>query len=466
MAFDQDAPLLAAGLRLQEAGDLPRAAALYRRALEQNPRNHRALHLLGLIARETGDRGQAATLMRRALDIAPDDPEILYNLARLFLEEHRAGEAAGLLDRALAAAPDFSQARRARGLIHLADGEPSAAADCLRRVLDLEPDNAFALTYLGWALNDLGETNQAVRAMEQAAALTPDAAEPLAALAELLLNAGDPAEAERRLAGAAAINARSPIVPFLRGRAAEALGTDAIRHYRRCLELDPDDPHGAGARLAELTGADVPERAPRKQIETMYGENARLWDKAAEGDASYRGRLLLHEALVPRLGDRNGLNILDAGCGSGRAAPLLRPHAARLTGLDLSPVMLGMARAKTLYDALIQDDLLDHLNTIKASYDLIAAAAVLIHFGNLEPVFRAAQSALAPGGLFAFTVFPDDGDAYRPTRAAYYIHGRDYIVRTARETGFTVLESLEGIHEYRDGDPVAGLALVLKRRQT
>ena len=49
------------------------------------------------------------------------------------------------------------------------------------------------------------------------------------------------------------------------------------------------------------------------------------------------------------------LEVLDAGCGTGLAAPLLGPYARRLVGVDLSGAMLEQARALPQYDELVEE---------------------------------------------------------------------------------------------------------------
>ena len=50
--------------------------------------------------------------------------------------------------------------------------------------------------------------------------------------------------------------------------------------------------------------------------------------------------------LLELLGDVAGRSVLDAGCGEGYLARVLTANGARVTGIDLSPRLIAMAREK------------------------------------------------------------------------------------------------------------------------
>ena len=77
--------------------------------------------------------------------------------------------------------------------------------------------------------------------------------------------------------------------------------------------------------------------------------------------------------------------ILDAGCGTGNMAQVLRQIGYRnIDGLDPSPGMLEIARAKQLYRDLHQLYLNTRVDLPDASYDAVVAAGVLTH-GHAPP---------------------------------------------------------------------------------
>ena len=115
------------------------------------------------------------------------------------------------------------------------------------------------------------------------------------------------------------------------------------------------------------------------------------------------------------------MQVVDLGCGTGLCAPLFRPLARYMVGIDLSPGMLAIARQQRghLYDALLQGDGAETLLSLSASelrrrsrgspstggsVDLVLAADVFVYVGELERTMRACAHVLRVGGLLAFTV--------------------------------------------------------------
>ena len=122
--------------------------------------------------------------------------------------------------------------------------------------------------------------------------------------------------------------------------------------------------------------------------------------------------------------------------------------------------MLDKARQQNLYDALDAADLLDHLRRFAAAFDLIVAADALVYCGDLEPVFAATAAALAPGGLFVFTVETHAGDGFRLGATMRFAHARAYVEATAAAAGLT-LRLVEDASSRREaGAAVAGLVCV------
>jgi predicted TPR repeat methyltransferase len=132
--------------------------------------------------------------------------------------------------------------------------------------------------------------------------------------------------------------------------------------------------------------------------------------------------------------------------------------------------MLAQARQKNVHDALSCGDLLDYLTSHPQSCD-ITSAATLIHFGDLDPVLAAAAQCLRGGGLFAFTLFPNDDDPVAVAigtlnglaQGGGFRHGDGYVTRTAAKRGFSFALLRREAHEYVRNAPVLGTTAVLRR---
>ena len=110
----------------------------------------------------------------------------------------------------------------------------------------------------------------------------------------------------------------------------------------------------------------------------------------------------------------------------GLCGPLLRPYAARLVGVDISP---GDAHTRTrlaAYDVLVESEIGRYLKKSRGRFDIITATDVFIYFGDLHPIFRTVARRLRAGGWFAFTVEEHDGDGFVLHKAGRYAHSIAY----------------------------------------
>jgi predicted TPR repeat methyltransferase len=100
--------------------------------------------------------------------------------------------------------------------------------------------------------------------------------------------------------------------------------------------------------------------APRAYVERLFDDYAAEFDQHLVDQLGYCAPQVLVR-LVLAQGRQAFDDVLDLGCGTGLCGPLLRPHARRLTGLDLSAGMLEVARERAVYDQLLQAELSEHL---------------------------------------------------------------------------------------------------------
>jgi predicted TPR repeat methyltransferase len=391
--------LLREGTARHARGDLDGAARLYRRVLSQQPRNGNALNLLGILARQRGDTARALELSGRAVAERPDSPVFLANHGAALAEAGRLAEAVGALRAALA-----------------------------RR-----PDDAVTLRNLGQALTAAGDAAGALAPLRRAVALAPDAPEPWLALAHALREAKQPGAADAA---------------------------------RRVLALPAPAPLLAQARflLAGLGEDAPPDRAPAAYVRDLFDQYAPRFDAELEGRLGYRTPALLarmlRDAGVAADGSRR---VLDLGCGTGLSGVALKPFAKRMTGLDLSPRMLGEAGKRKLYDALEEADLLDWLPRRRGRFDLVAAADVLNYLGDLAPALQAIAGALAPGGIAAFSIEAGADAPFALGTGLRYRHDPAHVARLAAAAGLAGVARQETVLREEKGAPVAGVVFLLRR---
>jgi 2-polyprenyl-3-methyl-5-hydroxy-6-metoxy-1,4-benzoquinol methylase len=157
----------------------------------------------------------------------------------------------------------------------------------------------------------------------------------------------------------------------------------------------PEDSRRLYARWAATYDADFVERERYVYPRTVAALVAKALATAPPGDG-------------PR--DASSPTVVDVGCGTGalgETLAALRPDAA-IDGLDISPEMLAVARAKRradgapLYRALIVADLAATpaaapLASLTGRYDVVTSVGTFTH-GHLGPEVLATVVALARSG--------------------------------------------------------------------
>jgi len=288
--------------------------------------------------------------------------------------------------------------------------------------------------------------------------------------ARAFLDDGDAAGAAELLAETVADAPGFAAAWFLLGEARLTLSDapGAAEAFGRARALDPRDALGAGLRLARLGAVPADGAMSAAYVRTLFDQYADRFDTALRDALAYRGPELLFDA-VARACAATGRKPafargLDLGCGTGLAGVLFAPVVAHLSGVDLSPAMLEKAAALGLYARLEAGEMGAALAAAPAGgLDLILAADALCYVADLAPIFRAARAALAPDGLFAFTLETHDGAGVLLRETLRYAHAADHVRQRAAEAGLALV-LMEAVSTRAEKSvPVPGLVCVLGR---
>ena len=127
------------------------------------------------------------------------------------------------------------------------------------------------------------------------------------------------------------------------------------------------------------------------------------WREQAESDADPFGLLL---PLLDLLGDIAGRQVLDAGCGEGYLARALAARGANVTGIDLSPRLIELARAKDPADTIDYQaaDLSQPLPASAGRFDAAGSYLVLNDVRDYRGFAATLAASLAPGGRLALAL--------------------------------------------------------------
>jgi ubiquinone/menaquinone biosynthesis C-methylase UbiE len=178
--------------------------------------------------------------------------------------------------------------------------------------------------------------------------------------------------------------------------------------------VDPADPTFAADR-ARLAAA---RQARRKQAAAYFADRAADWDAIR---ALHAPESRVEAAIMAMVGDRPIRGLLDLGTGTGRMLELLAPRADRAVGVDMSPAMLAVARARIdqsgLRNVQLRQGDLYAPPVERDAYDLVVIHQVLHFLDDPARALAEAARTLRPSGRLLVVDFAAHGEEF--LREAY-----------------------------------------------
>jgi SAM-dependent methyltransferase len=168
-------------------------------------------------------------------------------------------------------------------------------------------------------------------------------------------------------------------------------------------------PSGRGLRGRRPLAATSVAGHPAKPTGGLapYTRYAALYDRLGQSQWSEQLARFTLDTLLPRF-ERHPRRALDLACGTGTAALLLARAGLVVTGLDGSPQMLAVARAKAEAAGLAVEFVVGNLcadwrATIPGPFDLVTCCYDSLNYllepAQLRRAFTTGRLALAPRGL-------------------------------------------------------------------
>jgi len=392
---------------------------------------------------EAGEFDKAQVSFEASLACFPGRVSTLGNLGATLVKLGQPAAAMLRLDEALALDENSLHALSHRGLA-LADlHQYTEALACHDAVLRLQPTSIPAAYQRSLMLKHLGRYQQAIDATTEVLALDTDNLEAWWVRAEALHRLDQHVEA------LAAFDQLLRIAPTLhrawiqKAMLLKDLGrqADALAAFKQALAFG-GDAELAGYFIASLTGQQAPSAPPRSYVEGLFDDYAEHFDNHLVHVLGYQAHRVLVENLQG-ICKADYRSVLDLGCGTGLCGSQMRSQAGRLVGVDLSSQMLAKASALGAYDALVQADIAEYLQSTDQRYDLLMSCDVFIYVGALDVVFAGATRVLESGGVFCFSIESlGDAQAYKLMPSQRYAHSQCYVRALAAAHGFTVAKTL------------------------
>ncbi|QDV46203.1 photosystem I assembly protein Ycf3 [Stieleria neptunia] len=439
-------PSLASAIESLGQGDFAEAESICNRLRATDPENAKVWHLSGIVYAQQHDLAEAAECFQHAIGIRGDVAIYHYNLGLAYQNLMDRDAALQAYRDAVTIQPDFLEAQNNLGNCLVDLGETTAAVDHFRSLGKQFPDESVVHYNLANVLQDAGEYNDSIEGFRRAIELDPD-------FASARENLG---------------RALSDVTRY----------DEALEVWREWLEHDP---HNAVARhmVASITGEGAPSRCDDDYVRDTFDENfAKSYEKQLQR-IQYKVPELVAEAIQSIGIDGGDLEALDAGCGTGLCAGVLRPLARHLVGVDLSDDMLQEAKKRNGYDELYERELTQFLMSGAGPFDLIVSGDTLCYFGALNEVMTGFFRCLKPNGKLIFTVErldPDDSSTesleaqgesaagrYRLQPNGRYRHAESFVRKTLDDAGLSVVRIETGTLRMERGRAVEGLIVTAER---
>jgi tetratricopeptide (TPR) repeat protein len=237
----------------QQMNDYQRSAAYYDEATKLNPWSFQDFFGLGRACHATKQFAKAAKAYSRACELKPDHLEAHIGAAKCYYEIEDYNDALRYARRAEQINPDVGELRKLLGDIYQSQKDYGRAISSYKRALEIDSNNPEVMTSLAVAYlrNNVSYSKPAKELLTSAIKIQPDngSAHQYLGYCYLLLKDVNESianyekaieinnedwEAHRGLGVAYAMKASNDKDPTLRAK--------AVEHWRRALEIKPDQP--------------------------------------------------------------------------------------------------------------------------------------------------------------------------------------------------------------------------------
>ena len=240
-----------------QQGNLPEAQACLDKALEIDPNDFNALHILGVVYVHQRQNEKAQAFFRRAIEVNPDSGVAHFNLATSLSESGDDEAALPHHEKATVLSPGDPDTWVNYGKSLARLKRQNEALDCYQKALALNPEHPQALGNQGALLAELQRHEEALTTFEKAIAVNPTMPSAWANQANTLCNLKRHSEALPLYERALQLDPDSADIWCRKGDALNALGKheEALAAFDHAIRLNPQHAnawHHKGNALNEL----------------------------------------------------------------------------------------------------------------------------------------------------------------------------------------------------------------------
>jgi len=453
-------------LELWQQGRLTEARDLFTIIVGLLPNQPQLLAELGSLHLATGQTPEAICNLTSSLSLDPSQILVWINVATACGAAGEMGAAEKAFSTALELDPSSVEATTGLGLLYIRQTHYDLAANYLRGAIRRGLDTPSVYACLGQSLFLLGEFTDASTALRMAIDALPGEPQIVLKYAQVRLvetaisgTADEALRVYQMIAGEFAECIESVLNAAFQTLCGYGEKQAAIRIGTEILERSPNDAI-ISYQMDALRGRDRANATP-SVIAASFDKYAETFDHHLVNVLGYKvpqqayGMLAASGATFSR--------ILDLGCGTGLAGPLLHSFGGQLTGVDLSPKMLERAATRGCYDRLIKSEAVDYLKSHDQYFDLVTAFDVLVYIGDVAPLIAATADRLVPGGILVFSLETSNQAPFVLMPTGRFSHSPGY-VESVYETRFRCIASVHTVIRLEANKPVNGMLIMLQRK--
>lgn len=136
-----------------------------------------------------------------------------------------------------------------------------------------------------------------------------------------------------------------------------------------------------------------------KRIYGTYGE------RFVRREEKNLDRIALSDAIIGMLGDIRGKKILDAGCGASRELVLMSDAGAEVSGIDITPEMISLAKKKCVdTDVKLYTRDMQKSGFSDKSFDIVISVFSVGYKKDLAALLKEFKRLLKPQGILLIAV--------------------------------------------------------------
>ena len=153
-----------------------------------------------------------------------------------------------------------------------------------------------------------------------------------------------------------------------------------------------------------------------ERIAEQWETNAEVFASLIDGMGTPHHREILNPCVDRLLGDVNGKELLDAGCGEGYLSRYYAHKGANVTSVDTSRKLIEICKRMAAQEEVSYNvgNICDLHFISDSAFDLVLCNLVLLNIACLQESLGEFSRVLRPGGILVFSVVHPAFNVYGP----------------------------------------------------